>query len=111
MLPPFWKTWWFITLVFIVASFIILSWLRTRAKLRAARTVKKENLEKVFKKYNITQREQEIIIMILDGANNKEIETKLYISSSTVRNHIYNIYQKLGIQNRIGLINLIKKQS
>jgi ligand-binding sensor domain-containing protein/DNA-binding CsgD family transcriptional regulator len=111
MIPPFWKTWWFITLTLAVVSFIILSWVRTRAKLRTAQTVKKENLEKVFKKYNITQREQEIITMILDGANNKDIEKKLFISSSTVRNHIYNIYQKLGIQNRIGLANLIKKQS
>ncbi len=67
--------------------------------------------DKVFKKYEITHREQEIITMILDGANNKDIEKKLFISSSTVRNHIYNIYQKLNIQNRIELINLIKKQS
>jgi len=111
MIPPFWRTWWFITLVLAVSLSIILSWMRTRAKLRTAQTVKKENLEKVFKKFNITQREQEIITMILDGANNKDIEKKLFISSSTVRNHIYNIYQKLGIQNRIGLINLIKKQS
>lgn len=110
MIPPFWKTWWFITSALAVALFIILSWMRTRAKLRTAQKVKKENLEKVFKKHNITQREQEIITMILDGANNKDIEKKLYISSSTVRNHIYNIYQKLGIQNRIELVNLIKKQ-
>jgi ligand-binding sensor domain-containing protein/DNA-binding CsgD family transcriptional regulator len=111
MIPPFWKTWWFMALALSVISLFILSWMRTRRKLKDAQTVKKENLEKVFKKYIITQREQEIIKMILDGASNKDIEKKLFISSSTVRNHIYNIYQKLGIQNRIELINLIKKQS
>lgn len=111
VIPPFWKTWWFTALALSVISLILLSWIRTRKKLKAAQTVKKENLEKVFNKYSITQREKEIIKMILGGASNKDIEDKLFISSSTVRNHIYNIYQKLGIQNRIELINLIKKQS
>ena len=110
VIPPFWKTWWFAALALSVISLIIFSWMRTRKKLRTAQTVNKENLEKLFQKYKITQREQEIIKMILDGASNKNIEDKLFISSSTVRNHIYNIYQKLGIQNRIELINLIKKQ-
>ena len=111
IIPPFWKTWWFLTFFLVIISFVIFSWIRTRTKLRTAQIIDKENLEKVFKKYSITQREKEIITMILDGAGNKDIEKKLFISSSTVRNHIYNIYQKLGIQNRIELINLIKKQS
>ncbi|MBD3414914.1 MAG: hypothetical protein GF421_10845 [Candidatus Aminicenantes bacterium] len=111
MIPPFWRTWWFLALALAAAAAILLSWVRTRSKLRTAQTVKKKNLEKVFRKRNITQREQEIIKMILDGACNKDIEKKLFISSSTVRNHIYNIYQKLGIQNRIELINLITKKS
>lgn len=111
VIPPFWKTWWFMALALSVISLLLFSWTRTRKKLKTAQTVNKENLEKVFKKYSITQREKEIIKMILDGSSNKDIEDKLFISSSTVRNHIYNIYQKLGIQNRIELINLIKKQS
>jgi len=111
IIPPFWKTWWFITFAAAVAVIIILSWVRMRTRLKSAQTVYKENLEKVFKKHEISSREQDIITLILDGASNKDIEKKLFISSSTVRNHIYNIYQKLNIQNRIELINLIRKQS
>jgi DNA-binding CsgD family transcriptional regulator len=108
-IPPFWTTWWFVALALAVISLILLSWVRTRSQLRASQAVEKENMENMVHKFNITKREQEIIRMILDGASNKDIENKLFISSSTVRNHIYNIYQKLGIQNRIELINLIKK--
>jgi len=111
IIPPFWRTWWFLTFTASVAVVILLSWVRMRTKLKSAHTVHKENLEKVFNKYDITAREQEIITLILNGANNKDIEEKLFISSSTVRNHIYNIYQKLNVKNRIEFINQIRKQS
>jgi DNA-binding NarL/FixJ family response regulator len=45
-------------------------------------------------------REQEILRLVLHDANNKDIERKLFISASTVRNHLDNIYQKLGVKNR-----------
>lgn len=67
-----------------------------------------DNLTFFFSKYNISLREQEILKLIIDGKSNAEIEKKLYISSHTVRNHIYNIYKKLGVQNRVQIINLIK---
>lgn len=60
------------------------------------------------KKYNITRREEEIIALIQAGYSNSEISEKMSISVSTVEKHIYNIYQKLNINNRVQLINLIQ---
>jgi DNA-binding CsgD family transcriptional regulator len=57
--------------------------------------------------YGITSREGEIIVLLLDGGSNREIGEKLFISYKTVENHIYSIYQKTGVKNRIELFNLI----
>jgi LuxR family transcriptional regulator of csgAB operon len=40
--------------------------------------------------------------------SNADIEKALYISPHTVKNHIYNIYQKLGVKNRVQISNLIR---
>ncbi|MES0489080.1 MAG: LuxR C-terminal-related transcriptional regulator [Leptospirales bacterium] len=57
--------------------------------------------------YKITNREQEIIEMIQLGLSNKEIASKLFLSPSTVRNHISNIFEKTEISSRGKLQNLI----
>lgn len=62
-----------------------------------------------FSKHEITKREQEIILLMLKGKGNKEIEDELFISMNTVKNHIYNIYQKLGVKNRLQINNFIRK--
>ena len=60
----------------------------------------------VFKEYNISKREEEIARLILNGKSNKEIEEALFISYSTVKNHIYNLYKKFDIKNRHQLVHL-----
>lgn len=52
----------------------------------------------------ITAREAEIIRLLLEGKDNRRITEELFISDHTVKNHIHNIYRKLGIQNRIQLV-------
>lgn len=61
-----------------------------------------------YKRHNISSREKEIILLILKGKSNKEIEDELYISIKTVKNHIYSIYKKLGVKKRSQLINAIQ---
>ncbi len=63
--------------------------------------------DEIVRNYGISPREKEIITMMVQGFNNKAIGEKLYISSITVKNHIYHIYQKTGVTNKIQLINLI----
>lgn len=65
------------------------------------------SFEQILKRYNISSRESEIIELIVHGKSNKEIEQLLFISQHTVKNHIYNIFQKTGVNSRSQLINLI----
>jgi DNA-binding CsgD family transcriptional regulator len=57
----------------------------------------------------ISEREKEIIILLLAGKSNREIEKELFISLGTVKNHIYNIYKKTNVNNRLQLVSLINK--
>ncbi|MFH1998024.1 MAG: helix-turn-helix transcriptional regulator [Planctomycetota bacterium] len=53
----------------------------------------------------ISRREREIIERIVEGKSNKEIKADLNIAYSTVKNHLYNIYQKLDVSSRAQLIH------
>lgn len=57
----------------------------------------------------VSAREKEIILLVAQGLSNKDIADKLFISRKTVDTHVYNIYQKTGVKNRIELFNLVKK--
>lgn len=49
----------------------------------------------------LTQRELEILAMVAVGAKNEAIAKKLFISSRTVKTHVYNIFKKIGVSNRL----------
>ena len=48
----------------------------------------------------LTPRENEILALLAVGATNGEIAERLYISSHTVKTHLYNIYKKIDVPNR-----------
>jgi len=50
---------------------------------------------------SLTQREREILISIAAGSSNQDIADDLFISPNTVKTHIYNIYRKINISNRL----------
>ena len=60
-----------------------------------------------MQRHGISKRESEIIAMILQGYSNRKIGETLFISALTVKNHIYHIYQKTGVENKIQLLNFI----
>jgi len=109
--PPFWRTWWFglIAVAFIASG--ALSAVRIRRKIKSSSVSVGEGLDAVIETYDLTAREMEILRLVLKGASNKDIEKQLFISASTVRNHIYNMYQKLGVGNRLELINRIARDA
>jgi RNA polymerase sigma factor (sigma-70 family) len=53
----------------------------------------------VFSK--LSQREREIVELVAQGLSNKAISSRLDLSENTVRNHLSNIMEKLGMQNRV----------
>jgi DNA-binding NarL/FixJ family response regulator len=52
--------------------------------------------EQVFKEFNLTGRECHVALKLLEDTPNKEIAAQLYISETTVKKHIQNIYRKFG---------------
>lgn len=57
----------------------------------------------------LTPREKEIFTLLIDNYTTKEISKKLNISEKTVRNHISNVMQKLGVTGRASaVVELIK---
>jgi len=57
----------------------------------------------------LTRREKEILKLLSEGYRNKEIAEKLFLSISTIRTHIYNIYDKLHVQSRVEAINKMRE--
>jgi TolB-like protein/DNA-binding CsgD family transcriptional regulator/Tfp pilus assembly protein PilF len=58
--------------------------------------------------YGITAREGEIVRLLIEGRTNEEIAARLFISNHTVKNHVHHVYQKLGIGNRVQLIQCFR---
>ncbi|MBS0153428.1 MAG: response regulator transcription factor [Nitrospira sp.] len=52
----------------------------------------------------VTQREREVISLVRQGLSNKEIAHRLCITDSTVRHHLTNIFDKVGVSNRQKLL-------
>lgn len=53
----------------------------------------------------LSNREKEIIELLAKGMLYKEIAASLFISQETVRKHVYHIYEKLHVNNRVEAIN------
>jgi len=68
------------------------------------------DLVKQLSGFNISQREAEIIGLILRGFSNKEIGDNLFISLETVKKHVSNIYKKLDVRNRLQLSFFIQNR-
>lgn len=64
-------------------------------------------LASLFAAHGITKREAEIIELICEGKTNQEIADRLFISLTTVKDHNYVTFQKLGVRNRTELTRLV----
>jgi DNA-binding NarL/FixJ family response regulator len=62
------------------------------------------HVKKSIDDFDITERELEIIKLLADGMNNKEISQSLYLSEGTVRNYISNLLDKLDLRDRSQIV-------
>jgi two-component system nitrate/nitrite response regulator NarL len=51
----------------------------------------------------LSDREKEVVQLVVEGFRNREIGEKLFISEQTVKNHLHNIFDKLGVSDRLEL--------
>ena len=97
MIPPAYL-FYTLTIIFYFSKKFILS------------NVSMKNISDQFMKtYSLTAREKEIILLIVAGKSNIDISDILFISLSTVKNHINTIYKKLNIKSRYELFSLLEK--
>ena len=56
----------------------------------------------------LTQKERNVVSAVCRGLSNKQVASELNMSPSTVKNHLYSVFKKLKITNRVALIRQIK---
>jgi DNA-binding CsgD family transcriptional regulator len=71
-------------------------------------TMTPDRMERFRDEFRLSPREGGVLDLLLQGKSNKDIERELFISHHTVRNHVHNIYQKLGVSSRLQLMNLVR---
>ncbi len=108
---------WFAILALLL--FIVLSIWASGRYLFAGKTeadsVPKTNLEASIQ-FGISKRELEVLSLISDGLSNRQISERLFVSESTVKKHVSNIFSKLDARRRTEAIriayenNLIKSR-
>lgn len=54
----------------------------------------------------LSEREREVLLLVMEGLQNKDVARRLNLSEGTVRIHMHNIYQKTGIGSRAALVAL-----
>lgn len=58
----------------------------------------------------LTDRERDVLKCMVDGLNNNEIAEKLFVSLGTVKFHVSNIFQKLGVDSRVEAVKMAIEQ-
>lgn len=66
--------------------------------------------DKPYKKYEITDREFEVLNEIKNGKTNLEAANTLFIAESTIKSHIQSLLSKAGVKNRTELINWAREK-
>ena len=56
----------------------------------------------------LTAREQEIVRHLMTGASNTEIADSLFVSEHTIKSHLYNVFKKLNVKNRLQAVSWAK---
>lgn len=72
----------------------------------------KEDAERIAEEFKdvgqITNREKDVMVLLLEGKRRKEIAEILYVTESTIKKHSSSIYKKFEVENRKDLINKVK---
>ena len=69
-------------------------------------TAQQNSINGIARKYNLGERETEVLMLLLEGASASEIARKLVIANGTAKSHIRHVYKKLGVHNRAELFDI-----
>jgi len=76
----------------------------TKVTIQTLRKMMSASQQPSKKTFGLTKRELEIVGTIVGGYSNKDIAKTFTISEDTVKHHLTNIYDKLGVYNRVELV-------
>lgn len=97
--------------ILIMATSISAAWHARNSLMRPKYVVDKAPSPYFVEHFGISSRELEVVAGVLEGLTNHSIAERLFISPRTVEKHLYNIYQKAGIKNRLQLLNLLRSDA
>ncbi len=70
-----------------------------------------ERIERIAEIHKLTVREKEVLELVYDGYTNPDIAEALCISINTVKKHIRNLYEKLGVNSRMETVHLVNARN
>ncbi len=106
----FWLVIHITTLVYVYRALFVPTFSKENISEPAPAAPTADKIEAVSSVYGLTPREQELLELIYQGKSNKEIAEILILSESTVKTHIYNIFRKMEVKNRVEIICIINEQ-
>jgi DNA-binding NarL/FixJ family response regulator len=62
-----------------------------------------------IKKLGLTQREHEVLVKMAEGLSNQEIAAQLFLSESTIKTHVSNIFIKLDVKRRTQAVQVARE--
>ena len=65
------------------------------------------NAQYLMDKFHLSRREIDVVALLFLGLKNAQIARKLFVSEVTIKKHLQNIYEKVGVSNRTALINTV----
>lgn len=66
-----------------------------------------KSLLKAVEDFSLSEREADVLRLIADGRSNNDISEQIHVSLSTVKKHVYNIFNKAGVNSRTQLLTMI----
>ncbi|ANF95157.1 hypothetical protein AR543_03305 [Paenibacillus bovis] len=81
------------------------------AKALTAEGAEGRGLDAIVKQFGLSPREKEVLELVVKASSNKEIAATLFISEHTVKNHLTNIFNKMGVTDRAQAIAAVFNKS
>ncbi|WP_444678885.1 LuxR C-terminal-related transcriptional regulator [Halomonas sp. E19] len=84
-------------------------WMSRSLMSRMIELLRRQQMNSYRPACGLTQREMEIIGLLGTGSTNSEIAEKLFVSEHTVKSHLYNIFRKIKVHNRLQAMNWARR--
>ncbi|MCM5704688.1 LuxR C-terminal-related transcriptional regulator [Larsenimonas salina] len=84
-------------------------WMSRTLMTRLIKFYRRQQINAYRPSCGLTHRELEILRLLGTGASNTEIANQLFVSEHTVKSHLYNIFRKLKVKNRIQAMNWVRQ--